>query len=668
MRRVVSLLTAVIMLIGCMNFVYAADSDLSPEGFAVVANGDLSLHNTMRINGDVYANGSVVMDNAGNNIVDGNIINTGEFVLPEYSPENPTGTVTNNAESRDINYDIIADKCVAARGDITIFDNVEYVNTYDWLTVASWAGENYSEGITVSENSCFNGLILHEPLTIDTTKGDVYVKIDMLTFNNTADSGNDGIINVVGGNKAYLYIGANYGGIELAANCDIDYDENGERIVKFGDSSKLDLYVDGKGGDVSFYSNTVISGNMYIANAKNVVVDGMLQGNVFTDTNSVFTVGSSGTTALTGDIYVQNASEVIIFNDVYGNLVSAAKKLTITGGASDITGIVYVPYAETVINATNFTGIHGQLVTSKLDLYGTGVVVYDEAIADKFYEGTDGVFVTKDVVPTTEPTAEPTKEPDNKPDAGFNIEVLIPNDTEVREGGPISIKSDYAYLYGYSDTVSGADEAITREEVSALINRVLLQNDARNGFSKPQYESFDDLDYDWWSHSAIEFMTSIGVYSTESPTVMPWQPASRWEVAKLVAVSLGLKPNDDDSNFNFSDKDNYFCKKYYRYIKAMVDYGYYAGHDDGTIRVEDSMTRAEFVTMFNRIIGRTPNNGYTLESLCEVVPEPNMYVDDLSESHWAYVDILNASYSFTNGKVDLSKKLDRTAIDYETFN
>ena len=123
MRRLISMLTAVIMLISCINFVYAADADLSPEGFAVVANGDVSLHNTMRIEGDVFANGNVVADNAGNNIIDGNIINTGEFVLPTYSPDNPTGTVTNNAESRDINYDIIADKCEAAAGDVTVFDN-----------------------------------------------------------------------------------------------------------------------------------------------------------------------------------------------------------------------------------------------------------------------------------------------------------------------------------------------------------------------------------------------------------------------------------------------------------------------------------------------------------------------------------------------------------------
>ncbi len=669
MRRLISMLTAVIMLISCINFVYAADADLSPEGFAVVANGDVSLHNTMRINGDVFANGSVVVDNAGNNIIDGNIINTGEFVLPTYSPDNPTGTVTNNAESRDINYDIIADKCEAAAGDVTIFDNVAYANEYDWLTVASWV-DDYRDGITVSENTYFKGLILQQPLTIDTTNGDVYVKIDSLTLSNTAAAENSGCINIVGDNKAYIYIGASFGGIEAVVNCDIEYTQDSDRSIMFGDSSKVELYVDGKGENVAFHPNTVISGKIYITNAKNVEVGGVIQGDVVTDTADLFTVGSSGTTTVTGNLYAENASEVIIFNDVYGNLVSSAKKLTVTGGASDITGIAYVPYAEAVINATDFTGIHGQLVTKTLDLYGTGVIIYDEAVADKFYEGTDGVFVAEEVIPSEEPTEEPvvTAEPTEEPISGFNIEVLIPNDTEVRAGGPIRLTSDYAYLYGYSDTVSGADQPITREEVSALVNRVLLQNYARDGFRKPNYESFDDLYCDWWSHSAVEYMTKIGVYSTASDSVMPWQPASRWEVAKLVAVSLGLEPSDDNSNFNFLDKDNYFCKKYYRYIKAMVDYGYYTGHNDGTIRAEDSMTRAEFVTMFNRIIGRTEENGYTLENLCEVVPEPNMYTDDLYESHWAYLDILNASYSFTDGKVDLSKKLDRTALDYELFD
>lgn len=847
-KRFISMLVAVVMTVSCIGFVYADDSEGSAYDFAVVSNSDITLHNTMRIEGDVFINGDVKMDNAGDNLVDGDIICAGEFTLPDFSPINPTGSVTAGADFREINYDLISEICDSKSGDISVFDEVEYVNNYEWLELAAWT--DYPNGMTISENTYIENLSMSRPLTIDTTNGDVYIKLGSLYMTNSDDDYNKGVINIVGDNKVYMYIGANSGGMIGYINCEVDYDENGHTyIAQHGDSSKIDIYIDGKGGDIGSTSNIGWSANVFAVNMENVDFSGEICGDIYTDATGRVTVTTAGTTKIIGGIYAGNADELLVQNDVYGNVVSSATKLEITGGCSNIEGVVFVPYADVSILATEFKGIDGQLVSNTLDLNGTGVVKFNKGVTDKFYtdkengpflydetdesivvekEKTDVLvidtiytasalndttkafsdvwdvsdegykenyesigstfgslnrfgtnyknYISSDVVATvlipedgkytfnymlreyrdrgfnitftkvdeTEASASittinnitkvakmaknatmnmgvsqsdvtleagtytmtltaergthlcafkfekaaddasadvdtDTEEPlptenvavDEEPVQtvipGFNIEELIPNTTDVRPGGAIKLTSDYAYLFGYTDTVCGANNAITREELSALVNRVLLQNDARDGFVKPNRETFDDVAKDWWSHSAIEYMAEIGVYNSNVESAMPWQAASRWEVAKVVAVSLGLEPSDDASNFNFTDKDEYFCQKYYRYIKAMVDYGYYTGHGDGTIRANDSMTRAEFVTMFNRILGRTENNGYTLENLQEAVENPNVFIDDLDDTHWAYLDLLNAAYSFTDGKVDLSKTIDRTSLDYETF-
>ena len=62
------------------------------------------------------------------------------------------------------------------------------------------------------------------------------------------------------------------------------------------------------------------------------------------------------------------------------------------------------------------------------------------------------------------------------------------------------------------------------------------------------------------------------------------------------------------------------------------------GYEDGTFQPEDEISRAEVVTIVNRLLGREADQDYIASGPRGLVRFP-----DVPSSHWAYYDILEAS-------------------------
>ena len=77
-------------------------------------------------------------------------------------------------------------------------------------------------------------------------------------------------------------------------------------------------------------------------------------------------------------------------------------------------------------------------------------------------------------------------------------------------------------------------------------------------------------------------------------------------------------------------------KWYSSYIRQAVQYGLISGYTDGTFRPEQYITRAETVTMINRMLGRNYETAYELHSMACPFP-------DVSQSSWAYGNIMEAA-------------------------
>ena len=90
-----------------------------------------------------------------------------------------------------------------------------------------------------------------------------------------------------------------------------------------------------------------------------------------------------------------------------------------------------------------------------------------------------------------------------------------------------------------------------------------------------------------------------------------------------------------------------------QYIKDAAIYGWIRGYGDGTFRAAQEITRAEVVTVVNRLLDRTADKAYLARNPREL----NAFTD-MDKVHWAYYEVMeaaNAHIATFDGKEAWSK-------------
>lgn len=196
-------------------------------------------------------------------------------------------------------------------------------------------------------------------------------------------------------------------------------------------------------------------------------------------------------------------------------------------------------------------------------------------------------------------------------------------------------KSNDAYIYGYNDTTMGGDGTLLRCEAAVMIYRLVAKNN-----NEELLNDFIANDQGVWFQNGMNYMVSKGVFAEDAN---PLEVVTRGEVFKMVALGLGFTTDSYDSNDSYGG--------------ILVDNGYIIG--DGPSQVLNSsasMTRAEFCTMINRIIGRTgallvDTNGSVVDA------DYYGYTDLDSNDDWYYYEVLRATSAYNdNGYVDPNKR------------
>jgi hypothetical protein len=119
----------------------------------------------------------------------------------------------------------------------------------------------------------------------------------------------------------------------------------------------------------------------------------------------------------------------------------------------------------------------------------------------------------------------------------------------------------------------------------------------------------------------------------EDGTFRPENSITRAEFA--VIASKFDKLSDTEENV-FSDvDDDYWATPY---ILLAHSNGWINGYEDGTFRPLNSITRAEVVSIVNRMLERSCDSEFVAENAENIVN-----YSDISDQHWAYLDILEAS-------------------------
>ncbi|RUT30498.1 hypothetical protein EJP77_11720 [Paenibacillus zeisoli] len=189
----------------------------------------------------------------------------------------------------------------------------------------------------------------------------------------------------------------------------------------------------------------------------------------------------------------------------------------------------------------------------------------------------------------------------------------------------------FAYMKGYPDRTFGSEKNMTRAEATVMFARLLV-NKMDVGKSYPS--KFKDIDSRRWYANAIGYMEQYGIISGYSGgTFRPNAPITR---AEFAAMSSRFDKLITGEPVIFTDvKDNYWAKDYISFASSK---GWIKGYQDGTFRPEQSITRAEVVSLANRMLERSSDKSY-LTAHKDVLSE---YVD-LTTGHWAYYDIMEAT-------------------------
>ena len=190
----------------------------------------------------------------------------------------------------------------------------------------------------------------------------------------------------------------------------------------------------------------------------------------------------------------------------------------------------------------------------------------------------------------------------------------------------------YAYLMGYPDGTVRPGGSITRAEATTIFFR-LLTEESRSQFWATE-NRYSDVAAGQWYNNAVSTMTRAGIVNGyPDGTFRPNAPITRAEMAKIIALFAKL----DKSTDRFPDAVGHWAEAY---IRLAAGNGWIEGYPDGTFRPNQSITRAETVTMIDRVLERVPKDESRLLPHSAMLTFP-----DCRPGQWFYIAVQEAANS-----------------------
>ena len=207
----------------------------------------------------------------------------------------------------------------------------------------------------------------------------------------------------------------------------------------------------------------------------------------------------------------------------------------------------------------------------------------------------------------------------------------------------------YAYVVGYPDGMVRPSGNITRAEAATIFFR-LLTDDSRNQFWMTT-NAYSDVNRGDWFNNAVSTLSNAGIISGyPDGTFRPNAPITRAEMSKIIALFAKLNKSED----RFNDIAGHWAEAY---IKLAAGNGWIAGYPDGSFKPQQNITRAETMTMINRVLERVPS----VES--HLLPYNAMLTfPDCQSGQWFYIAVQEATNSHTYERAASEKNGDEQWI------
>ena len=211
---------------------------------------------------------------------------------------------------------------------------------------------------------------------------------------------------------------------------------------------------------------------------------------------------------------------------------------------------------------------------------------------------------------------------------GHKPTVTIPDDV------PTGLNGDdhYAYIVGYPDSTVRPQNGITRAEVATIFFR-LLTDETRNANSTKS-NSYSDVAAGAWYNHAVSTLSAMGIVKGDSHGKFnPNAPITR---AEFAAIAARFDDKANTTAVDFSDIASHWAKNE---ISAAANNGWINGYTDGTFRPNNKITRAEAMTLVNRVLKRLPETAEDLHN------DMIKWSDNSDTSAWYYLAVQEATNS-----------------------
>lgn len=209
------------------------------------------------------------------------------------------------------------------------------------------------------------------------------------------------------------------------------------------------------------------------------------------------------------------------------------------------------------------------------------------------------------------------------------------DDTEhnnVDVSAELNVEEHTAYIVGSNDGLIHPNDKITRAEAATIFFR-LLKDDIRNK-NYIKTNGFNDVYIDNWYNTAISTVANVGIISGyPDGSFRPNAPITR---AEFAAICARFDPRETTATTLFADVKGHWAEK--EIIRAAEN-GWVSGYTDGTFKPDVNITRAEAMSLINRVLKRNP------ETVSDLHGNMLIWADNTDTGKWYYIDVQEATNS-----------------------
>ena len=216
----------------------------------------------------------------------------------------------------------------------------------------------------------------------------------------------------------------------------------------------------------------------------------------------------------------------------------------------------------------------------------------------------------------------------NHPSTPSKPTVEIPDDDALG----LNTTDHFAYIVGYGNGEVRPQNNITRAEVATIFFRLLTDDVRDENLTKTN--RYSDVAATSWYNTAVSTLSSMGIITGYPDGT--FRPNAAITRAEFAAIAARFDNDGDKTAAKFSDIATHWAKDE---ISIAYNNGWITGYPDGTFGPQRDITRAETMTLVNRVLNRQP------ETEDDLLPNMTVWTDNANPKAWYYLAVQEATNS-----------------------